>query len=151
MQTLEEKVNIIGKKYGIKPMDSKESIIDDILRNNYYKLEVINILKRGKASKFAKEDMYAFSTDDLRRLAYKYVKRSIPSALSRDAVIDILLGKLKADKLSEPELKAIGKHERSTLVNSIDLYTGWIPKIRRKIDRGDINRGKDRAKYYNKK
>jgi hypothetical protein len=148
---LEEKINTIGKKYGVKPIHIKESIIDDILKHNYHRLEVINIVKRGKPDKFAYEDMSLFSTDDLRNLAGKYTKRIIPSELSRNAIVDILLGRMKVEKLSDNDLKTIGRTERATLTNSLDLYAGWIPKVHRFIKKGDLDQGKSQAKYYKKK
>ena len=95
--------------------------------------------------------MSLFSTDDLRHLAEKYTKRTIPSGLSRNAIVDILLGKLKVEKLSDTDLKAIGRNGRATFTNSLDLYAGWIPKVHRFINKGDLDRGKSQAKYYKKK
>lgn len=150
-ESFDQKIDQISKHFGIKPLDIKESVIDDILENKYHRLEVINIRKRGKAGKFAREDMAPFTTDDLRHLASKYAKNPLPPGLSRDSIISSLLGKLKGDKLSDTEAKRIGRFERPALAGALGIYAGWIPKVKKKLSESDIKRGKVRAKWYNKK
>jgi len=145
----EELIQEICKRYGIMfPKDSQEEDLMNIIYGSYHKVEVINILKRGKAGKFHQFDLVSVSTSDLKKLAIKYSKRTLPENLSRDNIIKILLKKLDSKKLSENDLKKFGRKARSPLVGGINLYAGWIPFIKRRINEGDIQRGKREVKRY---
>lgn len=146
----EEMIQSIHKRYRVLfSTDTKEKDIINAFTGKYHKVEVINIAKRGNADKFDRADLKSVSVNDLRRLAVKYSKRTLPPEISRNLIIDILLGKLKVDKLSDEELRLFGKKGRSTLVRSIDMYGGWIPKVKEKLDKKDLKRGKKEVGKYN--
>ena len=65
-------------------------------------------------------------------------------------VNNILLGKLDPDKLSDEELTMFGKAGRGALSGAVGLYTGWIPKVKKHLDKGDLKRGKREARRYRK-
>lgn len=143
----EDKIRMIQTKYKVTfPPSADESILDDILKNKYHRLELINLAKRGDADKFDRSDMNQFPTNQLFNLAEKYSKRELPSNLKRELLEDILLKKFKIDGLTTRDLKVLGKKARSTAMNSLDLYTGWIPKVGKFIDKRDLKRGEREAK-----
>ncbi len=145
----EEMINSVYKKYGVRFFpNTGEKILLDVYSGKYHVLEVKNLAKRGKVSKFGLEDMRSVSTDDLRRLAQKYAKVTLPPNLPRSLIINILLKKLDAKKLSDKELEIFGRSGRSTLTDAISLYGGLIPGVRRKIKKRDIKRGKKEVKKF---
>ncbi|MBN2016291.1 hypothetical protein JW766_05685 [Candidatus Dojkabacteria bacterium] len=147
----QEMISSIYKRYGILfQTETKEKDLLDVYAGKYTLVEVVNIAKRGKPDKFNASDLSTISTNELRRLAVKYSKRTIPPSISRKTVIDILLKKINPDKLPEEELQVFGKKGRSSLTNAVDMYAGWIPKIKRKLKDKDIHRGKREARRYRK-
>lgn len=147
--TKEEMINSIYKRYGIRfPLITKEKVLLDVYAGKYHFLEVLNLAKRGKADKFDRTDMRSTPLNDLKRLAQKYSKVTLPPNLERKLVIDILLKKLDPKKMSEKELKIFGKSGRSVLTDSLSLYGGWIPKVRKKLEKDDVKRGKREVKRY---
>jgi len=145
----EQMILEVYKRYGIMfPKDSNEKDLMNIIFGNYHRVEIINILKRGKAGKFNQSELVSISTNDLKKLAIKYSKRTLPEDLSREIIIKILLKKLNPKELSEDNLIKFGRKARSPLLGGINLYTGWIPFIKRRINEGDIQRGKREVKRY---
>jgi hypothetical protein len=144
-----EIIDSIYKKYGVRfPETAKERDVLDAFAGKYHRLEVLNIAKRGKPGKFERHDLGSISTGDLKRLAQKYSKVTLPAGLNRDLIIQVLLKKLNPDKLSDKELATFGKKARSSLTGAAALYGGWIPKVRKKIKEGDVGRGRREAGRY---
>ena len=145
----EELIQGIYRKYGLRfNSRSDEKLLIDVLAGKYHRAEVVNLSKGRKASKFQRSDLSQIPTKDIKRLAEKYSKRAIPVGVSREVVIDILLKKLSVDKLSDQELMAFGKSGRNALTGAVDLYAGWIPKVKRKVKEKDLIRGKKIARRY---
>ncbi|MBU0976483.1 MAG: hypothetical protein ABIE03_07235 [Patescibacteria group bacterium] len=147
--TKEEMIQQIYKQYGVKfPNDKDEKLLSKIMSGKYTRAEVLNIYEGRKYNKFSKQSLSRVSIDEMRRLVYKYKKKSVPSGVSRDVVESILLGKLNPDKLSERDLMAFGKMGRSSLTGAVGLYAGWVPKVGKKMREKDIERGKKVAAKY---
>ncbi|MDD3647188.1 MAG: hypothetical protein PHS44_01650 [Candidatus Dojkabacteria bacterium] len=147
--TKEEMILEIYKKYGVRfSFDKDEKMLSKIMSGKYTKAEVMNLYEGRKHDKFSKQSLARLTTDEIRRLIYKYKKKSIPSGVSREIVESILLGKLNPDKLSERDLLAFGKFGRSPIAGAVGLYAGWIPKVGKKVREKDLERGKKVARKY---
>jgi len=144
-----ELIASIYKKYNIRfPESTDLKALLDIYLSKYHFLEVLNIQKRGKPDKFDRSDLRSVSLNDIKRFVKKYVKKPLPPNLPRNLVIDILLGKLDPDKLSDEELSIFGKAGRNAVSGAIGLYAGWIPKVKKQLEKGDLKRGKREARRY---
>lgn len=145
--SLQDKISTIKNRYHVRlPADVSESTLDDILRGKYHKLEVINVASGRKANKFSAHNLKRASTADIRKMIYKHKNKHVPSSLHRDLLTKILTGKLNVDTLTDDELKQLGKGTRSTGTQSLDMYAGWIPKVKKYLDKKDIKRGKKQAR-----
>lgn len=145
----EELINSIYKKYGVRfDKSTSEKTLLEVFSGKYHRVEVLNIAKRGKASKFDKSDLRTISTNDLKRLAHKYSKSTIPSGLPREVIEQILLKKLNPNKLSDDVLRKFGKSKRGSLTNAAGLYGGMIPKVRKKLADDDLKRGREAVKNF---
>jgi len=145
----QELIASIYKKYNIRfPESTTDKVLLDIYFSKYHFLEVLNIRKRGKKDKFERSDLRSVSLNDIKRFVKKYVKKPLPPNLPRNLVIDVLLGKLDPEKLSDEDLKKFGKAGRNSLTGAAGLYAGWIPKVKKHLEKGDLKRGKREARRY---
>jgi len=145
----EEMINSIYKRFKvIFDSGTDEKVLIDVLAGKYSRPEVINLAKGRNAREFTERDLRAVPTNNLKRLAEKYSKRAIPTGVSRQVIMDILLKRVNVDKVLERDLRLFGKKARSTVTGAIDLYAGWIPKLKKSIKEKDIERGKRAIKSY---
>ena len=145
----QELIAFIYKKYNIRFSEiTDDKVLLDIYLSKYHFLEVLNIQKRGKPDKFERSDLRSVSLNDIKRFVKKYVKKPLPLNLPRNLVIDIRLGKLDPDKLSDDDLAIFGKAGRNAVTGAVGLYAGWIPKVKKHLEKGDLRRGKREAGRY---
>ena len=145
----EELIREVYIKYKVLfPKLTDERVLLDVLASKYHRAEVVNLSKGKRANDFDKGTLNRLSSADLKKMIKKHSGRTVPVGVSREIMIDILLGKLKAEKMSDEDLIKFGKRGRNSLVRAKDLYIGWVPKVKRKIREEDLKRGKKEVKKY---
>lgn len=138
------KIRQIKSKYSVDfPEDTKDSILDDVLKGKYHRIEVFNLSLGRKATECSPASLGRFSPNQLREYAEKQSKRKLPKGLDKRILIDIILKRFNVSRLSDKHIEMIGKKERSTASHAAGLYAGWIPFIRKKLKKSDRERGKE--------
>lgn len=138
-----EQIEMIRKKYNISvPNDLKQEIINQILKSNLHKVEIINLISGKKLGKFERSDLTSLSTKELHYLATKYSKKSLPTDLKAEIYIDILTHKINPNKLQTHELRKIGEASRGTAGKALKMYGGLVPGLNRFIEKKNIEKGK---------
>ena len=149
MITKKEMIQNIYKCYGILlPEKTEEKILLDVLSGKFNSIEISNIAKHGKADKYDAETLKSIPINDLRKIAFKQSRRIIPPEASRDILIKIITKKLNSKKMTDQELMMFGKHSQSPVLGALKLYGGFIPKVKRVINKKDLQKGKRVVKYY---